>query len=356
MRGAVWTGDRLVVTDDLSVRPPGPGEVRMRVLASGICHSDLARMRPSPERSGARTPIVLGHEAAGTVAELGPGVGGLTVGEPVMVCSQTPCGICRECRREAPANCAQTWGFDPAQPFAWRGEPVFSYANISSFAEEIVVRHDQLFPTGDLPSGEAALIGCAVATGWGAVHHLAQVGNGDHVAVLGAGGIGVNAIRAARLHGAERVIAIDSNGRKAAAARQAGADRFLLADHPALRSALAAEAPVDAVIECSGAAAAITLSFDLVKRGGRVVLVGLPGPGARLDIDLGRVMLGCSILSTYQGGTAPADFPGLIDLVRRRQIDVASQITQMWPLGEIEAAIAALRAGTVTRAVLDMTR
>lgn len=350
MRGAIWTGDRLVVADDLVVRPPGPGEVRVRVLSSGICHSDLNRMVPAP----ARTPVVLGHEAAGIVAELGTGVGGLALGQPVMVCSQTPCGRCRECRRGAPANCAETWGFQPAQPFTWRGRPVFSYANISSFAEEIVVRHDQVFPTGGLPSGEAALIGCAVATGWGAIHHLARVQSGDRVAVIGVGGIGVNAIRAARLHGAERILAIDINARKADAARQSGADRFIAADGADLPSLLAAEAPIDAVIECSGALAAITLSFDLVKRGGRVVLVGLARPGARLDLDLGRVLLGSSLLSTYQGGTAPADFPGLIDLVRCKEIDVASQISQVWPLAEIEAAIAALRAGEVTRAVLDL--
>jgi S-(hydroxymethyl)glutathione dehydrogenase/alcohol dehydrogenase len=350
MRGAVWTGDRLAVVDDLAVRPPGPGEVKVRVLASGLCHSDLNWMR-----AGARTPVVLGHEAAGVVAELGPGVARVAAGERVMVCSQTPCGHCRECARNAAANCDETWGFTQPPPFTWRGQPVFSFANISSFAEEIVVREDQLFPTHELPPGEAALIGCAVATGYGAVHHLAQVRSGDRVAVFGVGGIGVNAIRAARLHGAERVIAVDVNPLKAEVARRFGADAFIAAGEAGSASEFAAAGPIDTVIECSGAAAARQQAFEVVKRGGRVVLVGMTGPGARLDLDLGRLMGGCTIVSTLQGGAEPTDFPQLVDLVRRRQIDVASQITQVWPLAEIEAAIAALRAGAVTRAVLDLS-
>jgi S-(hydroxymethyl)glutathione dehydrogenase/alcohol dehydrogenase len=193
-----------------------------------------------------------------------------------------------------------------------------------------------------------------VATGYGAVHHLAQVQAGDRVAVLGVGGIGVNAISAARLHGAERVIAVDVNPLKAKAARQFGADTFVVADGDAA-AALAREGPIDTVLECSGAGPARDLAFAAVKRGGKVVLVGMSRPGARLDVDLAQLTRGCTILSTFQGGAVTEDFPGLIDLVRRREIDVTSQITRTWPLAEIDDALAALEAGTVTRAVLDLS-
>jgi S-(hydroxymethyl)glutathione dehydrogenase/alcohol dehydrogenase len=350
MKAAVWTGERLVLVEDLLLRPLQAGEVKVRVLASGVCHSDLNKMAAR----GGRTPVVLGHEAAGVVAEVGPGVSGITTGERVMVCSQTPCGHCRECSRRSPANCDQTWGFTAEPPFRWRGQPVFSFANVSSFAEEIIVRADQVFPTFDLPHGEAALIGCAVATGFGAVRRLAQVAPGDRVAILGVGGIGVNAIQAARLGGAAHVVAVDVNPDKAATAARFGAHAFVPADAQAA-AALAREGPIDTVVECSGAASARDLAFAAVKRGGRVVLVGMTDPGARLDLDLSRVMHGCSIVSMLQGGAEPEDFPGLIDQVRRREIEVAGQITRVWPLSEINGALEALRAGAVTRAVLDLS-
>jgi S-(hydroxymethyl)glutathione dehydrogenase/alcohol dehydrogenase len=350
MKAAVWTGERLVVVDDLTLRPLEAGEVKVRVLASGLCHSDLNKM----DAPGVRTPVVLGHEAAGVVAELGPGVDGVALGERVMVCSQTPCGRCRECARDAPANCDETWGFAAPPPFVWKGRPVHSFANISSFAEEIIVRRDQVFPTHELPFAQAALIGCAVATGYGAVRHLAQVGAGDRVAVLGVGGIGVNAIRAAKLHGAEQVVAVDSNPLKEEVARRFGADAFVLAGEAAAHG-LAAAAPIDTVLECSGAAAARALAFAAVKRGGRVVLVGMTGPGARLDLDLSSLMRGCSVVSTLQGGARRDDFPHLVERARRGDIDLAAQVTRIWPLAEIEAAVAALRAGAVTRAVLSLS-
>jgi S-(hydroxymethyl)glutathione dehydrogenase/alcohol dehydrogenase len=353
MRGVVWTGERLVVTDRLSVRAPGPGEVKVRVLASGVCHSDLNMM----DAPGVPVPVVLGHEAGGVVAEVGPGVANVAVGDRVTVCSQTPCGECRECRRQATANCDHTWGMSPSQPFQWEGRPVFSFANVSSFAEEIVVQAGQVFPTHELPVEEAALIGCAVATGYCAASTLAQVRPGDRVAVIGVGGIGVNAIRGARLLGAERIVALDLNPDKAEAARRFGADDFLLVPRSggaeAVAERLREAGPIDTVIECSGAPAALQGALQGVKRGGRIVPIGMTRPGASLELSLDRLMSGCEIVTTLQGGATPADFPHVVDLARRREIDVGAQITRVWPLAEIEDAIAALRAGAVTRAVLD---
>jgi S-(hydroxymethyl)glutathione dehydrogenase/alcohol dehydrogenase len=354
MRGIVWDGRRLHVTDALEVRPPGPGEVQVRVLASGVCHSDLGvidhALRPSP--------IVLGHEAAGVVAAIGEGVTNARVGEPVMVTTQTPCGHCHDCRKGNFATCPEGFGDPEAQPFTWRGRPVWAWANCSSFAGLITVRASQLFNTDGIDPIAASLLGCAVTTGHGAVNHLAEVVPDDIVVVLGMGGIGVNAVEAARLVGAARIVAVDVNPGKEAVARHFGADSFVVPGPDATvtldRIAAAAGGPVDAVIECSGARDAIEVAGRLAKPGGTCVLIGLPAPGTTLAVDVNQFARGGRIVSMFNGGNDPQrDIPRLIDLARSGRIDLAAQVTRVWPLGEVEDAIAALRAGQVTRAVLD---
>lgn len=357
MRGIVWDGQKLVVTDDLQVRDPGPGEVKVRLLRTGICHSDLNMMSPAIMPG----PVVLGHEGAGVVAQLGEGVTGLAVGDEVLVGTQTPCGECRECKRDQQENCDINWGFAPSHPFTYQGKPTASFANVSSFAGEIVVKAEQLFKTDGMPPEQAALIGCAVSTGYCAVINLGHVRAGDRVAVIGVGGIGVNAIQGAKLAGAS-VLAVDVNPAKEAVARDFGADAFLLAkrgdDGVALAKALKdAFSPIDVAIECSGAPSAVEGAIHGVKRGGRIVLIGMTGPGAKASFSLDAVLSGRDIVSTMGGGSRPdRDFPGLIKLANEGKLDLASQVTQVWPLAEFEEAIAALEAGRVTRAVLDHTR
>lgn len=355
MRGIIFDGERLQLTDALEVRDPGPGEVKVRVLRSGICHSDLNMVEAK-----ARMPIVLGHEAAGEIIALGSGVTDFALGERVIVGTQTPCGECRECERGTPANCDETWGITPQTPFTWNGEPAYSFANVSSFAEEIVARTGQLYRFADLPPEQAALIGCAVSTGYAAARVLGEVGPGDRVAVIGVGGIGVNAIAGAKLAGAQ-VMAVDLNSDKEATARQAGASHFLATSRDMDRDALIAAmreafAPIDVVIECSGAPIAAEAAAGAAKRGGRVVLIGQTKPGARLDLALDDVTFGREIIGRLNGGAKPEiHYPELIEHARARRIDLSAQVTQVWPLAEFEDAIASLKAGKVTRAVLDLT-
>ena len=355
MRAIIFDGERLRLEHDVTVRDPGPGEVKVRVLRSGICHSDLNMVA-----AGGPSPIVLGHEAAGEVAALGPGITGFTPGERVVVGTQTPCGACRECRRGTPANCDATWGIEPRTPFSWNGQPTFSFANVSSFAEEIVVRASQLYRIGDLAPEQAALIGCAVSTGYAAARVLGAAAPGDRVAVIGVGGIGVNAIAGAVLAGAE-VLAVDLNPDKEPAARAAGAGAFLVTKRAMDREAMAqamrdAFAPIDTVIECSGAPIAAEAAVAAAKRGGRVVLIGQTKPGARLDLSLDAVTFGREIVGQLNGGARPeAHYPELIEHARAGRIDLAAQVTRVWPLEQFADAIAALGAGEVTRAVLDLT-
>ena len=356
MRGIVFDGHHLQLTDALSVREPRTGEVRVRVLRSGLCHSDLNMV----SSTFIQTPVVLGHEAAGEVVALGSGVGDFALGERVIAGTQAPCGTCRECRRGTPANCDTTWGMPAQQPFLWQGRPTYSFANVSSFAAEIVVRASQLFRIEDLPPEQAALIGCAVSTGYAAAQVLGQVGIGDRVAVIGVGGIGVNAITGARLAGAE-VLAVDINPRKEEAARLAGARQFLVCPRDADGATTAeamrqAFAPIDVAIECSGVSAAADAAIAAVKRGGRVVLIGQGKPGCRISVSLDDVTMGREIIGQLNGGAKPErDYPKLIALARSGQIDLAAQVTHVWPVTEFEKAITALRAGEVTRAVLDHT-
>jgi len=357
MRAAIWDGQSLTVSDRVTVRPVGAGEVRVRVLRSGICHSDIAMLTPHAPK----LPVILGHEAAGEIAELGAGVEGWSVGDHVAVGTQTPCGACRECRRGEPHNCDINWGFAPSFPFTIDGVPVASFANVSSFASEIVVKASQLFALDDLPLDQGALIGCAVSTGVCASRVLGKVRAGDNVVVFGVGGIGVNAIQGAARNGAH-VIAVDANPAKEAVARQFGAGAFVLAD-PAQDSAAAAEAlardhgPIDLVVECSGAVGAIDTGLRATKRGGRVVLIGMSRPGAEASLPLTSFVMGGEVIATMNGGAVPErDYPELIAQARDGRLNIKDQISAIWPLDRIEEAIAALKAGEVTRAVIDHER
>jgi S-(hydroxymethyl)glutathione dehydrogenase/alcohol dehydrogenase len=354
MRAAVWDGRSLFVSDQVTLRPVGAGEVRVRVLRSGICHSDIAMLTPDIPK----LPVVLGHEAAGVIAELGPNVEGWAVGDHVAVGTQTPCGECRECRRGEPHNCDINWGFAPDFPFTLDGKPVASFANVSSFASEIVVKASQLFALEDLPLEQGALIGCAVSTGVCASRVLGRVRAGDNVAVFGVGGIGVNAIQGAARKGAH-VVAVDANPAKEAVARQFGAEAFLLAD-PAQDSASAAEAlardhgPIDVIVECSGAVGAINTALRATKRGGRVVLIGMSRYGAEASLPLTSFVMGGEVIATMNGGAIPdRDYPELIAEARDGRLNIKDQISGVWPLDQINDAIAALKAGEVTRAVID---
>lgn len=339
VRAAVWDGHELAI-DEVTLAAPGPGEVTVRLHASGICHSDLNVI---DGRSPVPAPVVLGHEGAGVIERIGDGVAGLAVGEDVMISSMTPCGACPACLAGRPSRCPATYG-TPRFPFEWRGQRVRAYANTSSFSTHTTVRAAQAVKTGGLPPTVSALVGCAVSTGWGAVVNVAQVVPGERVAVFGVGGIGVNAIAAARAAGAQRVIAVDIDPRKAEPARHFGADEFLT-DPTAL-------ARVDVAIECSGAPAAIDAALAIAPT---VALVGIPPPDLELRIPARAVVLGRRVLGSLNGDVVPErDLPIILDRIRHGSLDVPAQVSRVWPFAEIDAAIAAVHRGEVVRAVLDL--
>jgi S-(hydroxymethyl)glutathione dehydrogenase / alcohol dehydrogenase len=342
---AVFDGSGLVVVDDVEVAAPAAGEVTVRLLASGICHSDLNVLDGS---SPYPPPVVLGHEGAGVIERVGPGVEGWWVGRAVALHTLTPCGRCPACRRGHPTACPEAFG-RRAHRFTRRGREVAAYANVGSFSERTTVSARQLVGVEGIALRSACLLGCAVSTGVGTVRNVASVGTADRVAVIGVGGIGANAIQAARLAGAA-VTAVDRDPGRRIVAERFGATAFAAADGlDDLRGSF------DVVIECSGAPAAIESAIALTAPGGTTALVGLPTRGHRTEVDVTALMAGRTIVGSFNGDTLPErDFPEIVGDVRAGRLDLDGLVSAVWPLEEIADAVAAVRAGEVLRAVLDL--
>ena len=353
--GAVWDGEHLRVVDDLEVPAPGPGEVTVRMLASGICHSDLNVLdgtAPSP------LPIVLGHEGAGVVEAIGDGVAGLAVGHQVVIGTSVPCGACRACTGGRRGECVRAFR-SVAPPLQWHGDAVRLYANCGSWAGAVTVRAEQLVDARGIAAESAALLGCAVSTGYGVVTNVAEVRAGDTVVVFGIGGIGVNVIQSARLAGAAHIVAVDVDAAKDHVAARFGASAFVVAprvDHADAIVALIeseAGAPVDVAVECSGAPVAIAAAIRCVGPGGRVALVGIPPRDTEATFAVNDLFLNRRILGSYNGNVDVArELPVIVEHVRHGRLELDAQVSHVWPLAEIHDAIAAVRAGAVVRAVL----
>ncbi len=245
----------------LTVAPPGAGEVRVRMLAAGLCHTDVSQVRDARF-----TPILLGHEGAGEVESVGPGVEGLTPGDRVLVCWKVPCGRCRRCAAAEEHLCEDVVGL--TEPRAFRdGEPVRPMLNAGCFADYVVLPAGGAIPIdSDLPLEQAALVGCAVATGVGAVLWTAQVERGASVAVFGAGGVGLNVVAGARIAGADRVVAVDPDESRLALARARGATDVRRPGEPF--------EPVDYAFEVVGEPAVMEQALAALAPAGELVLVG----------------------------------------------------------------------------------
>lgn len=340
-QAAVFDGERLVV-DEVEVPPPAAGEVTVRVLASGICHSDLNVLDGT---SPVPAPVVLGHEAAGVLEVLGEGVDGWQVGDLVVVHGVTACGTCRACTAGRPTACTAAFG-SGATPFTWQGRPTRSYANISSFSQRITVGAGQLVAADGLDPTSACLVGCAVSTGYGVVRNVAGVRPGDRVAVLGVGGIGANVVQSARLLGGT-VTAVDVDPGREEVARRFGAERFATPD--------AVEGLYDVVVECSGAPSAIDAALALTAPGGTAALVGIPPAGHRAGFDVGALLRGRRIVGSLGGEIVPErDLPAIVEHVRAGRLELDPLVGGVWPLARIGDAVAEVRAGGVVRAVLDL--
>ncbi|GAA2242389.1 Zn-dependent alcohol dehydrogenase [Streptomyces indiaensis] len=347
MRGVIFDGKQVRVVADLEVREPGPGEVRVAISAAGLCHSDLSVVDgtiPFP------VPVVLGHEGAGVVETVGVGVTHVAPGDHVALSTLANCGTCAECDRGRPTMCRRAIG-RPGRPFRHGGSPVHQFASNSAFAERTVVKAVQAVPIpDDVPPTSAALIGCGVLTGVGAVLNRARVDRGDSVLVIGTGGIGLNVLQGARLAGAGRIVAVDANPAKEEAARRFGATEFLTSAE-GVRDLL--PTGVDHAFECVGRVELIRQAIDALDRHGQAVLLGVPPAAAEASFRVSSLYLDKSILGCRYGSSRPQrDIALYAELYCQGRLLLDELVTRTYPVEDFEKAAADAEAGRVARAVL----
>lgn len=363
MRAAVLraVGEPLAV-EAVELAPPGPGEVLVRIAGCGVCHSDwnvISGATPNP------LPAVLGHEGAGVVEEVGEGVEAVSAGDHVVLSWLPSCGRCFYCFQGRPVLCdvAMADMFRGTLPggvlrLSRDGEPLYHYSYLSAFAEQCVV------PEGccvrirkDAPLDVAALVGCAVMTGFGAVVNRARVEPGSAVVVFGAGGVGLSAVMGARLAGARTIVAADPVAFKRETALELGATHAV---EPGVAQELLRELTdgrgADVAVDTAGVPGIVAQAYDAVRRGGTVVAVGIPPVGATADLPgPGLPREEKVITGSFYGSCRPqADMPLVLDLFMDGRLPLDRLVTRTYRLDEVNEAFAAMNAGEVARAVVAL--
>ncbi|MFF7072443.1 Zn-dependent alcohol dehydrogenase [Streptomyces pseudovenezuelae] len=347
-------GAPLEVTD-IDLPDPGPGQVRVRLAAAGVCHSDLSLSNGTMR---VPVPAVLGHEGAGTVVAVGEGVTGVAPGAEVVLNWAPSCGKCHACSLGEVWLCANALS-GAAEVYARTadGTDLHPGLNVATFAEETVVPESCLLPLpAGIPLTDAALLGCAVLTGYGAVHHSARVRAGETVAVHGVGGVGLAALQAARIAGASKIVAVDVSPEKEDLARAAGATDYVIASDATAREirGLTGKQGVDVAVECVGRASTIRAAWDSTRRGGRTTVVGIGGKDQQVTFNAleifhwGRTLAGC----VYGNSNPAEDLPVLAEHVRAGRLDLGALVTERIALDGIPAAFDNMLAGKGGRALV----
>ena len=344
----------------IDLEGPGYGEVMIRIEAAGLCHSDLSvieGLRPRP------LPMVLGHEAAGSVVEVGPGVDDLVLGDHVVCVFVPSCGTCASCAEGRPALCEPGAAANGAGVLLSGGRrlfrfelPVNHHLGVSGFAEYATVSRRSLVKIDrELPFEHAALFGCAVLTGVGAVVNSAKVTPGSTVAILGLGGVGIAALLGAKAAGAERIVAVDLSRAKLDLALSLGAtDVFEANADAAAAIRQATNGGVEQAIELAGSVAALQLAYAITRRGGTVVTGGLPSPQAMLQIQaVSLVAEEKTIRGSYLGSCVPSrDIPRFIRMFQRGTLPIDRLLTDRFELEDINRGFDLLRDGKMVRGVV----
>ncbi len=347
-------GSPLEITE-IELPDPGPGEVRVRLAAAGVCHSDLSLSNGTMR---VPVPAVLGHEGAGTVLAVGEGVTHVAPGDAVVLNWAPSCGTCHACALGEVWLCADALsGAARVHARTTDGTEVHPGLNVAAFAEETVVTASCVLPLPEgIPLTDAALLGCAVLTGYGAVHHAARVRPGETVAVFGAGGVGLATLQAARIAGAARIVAVDVSPAKEELARAAGATDYVVASANTPREirALTGKQGVDVAVECVGRAVTIRAAWESTRRGGRTTVVGIGGKDEQVTFNAleifhwGRTLSGC----VYGNANPAEDLPVLAGHVRAGRLDLGALVTERIALDGIPAAFENMTAGKGGRALV----
>jgi len=348
--------------EEVDLDPPGPGEVLYKIIGAGLCHSDLSTIENLRPR---KLPTIPGHEAAGIVEAVGPGVTGLKPGDHVISVFVTSCNDCRYCNGGRPNLCqsssvSRNEGtlISGARRLSVGGEPIYHYSGLSVFAQYAVVSQNALIKIpDDIPLEDATIFGCAVVTGVGAVLNTAQVPPGGQMAVVGLGGVGMNALMGGVVAGAERIVAVDLSAEKLRIARELGATDTFLAGNADVVAEIkeATSGGLDYVIETAGSVPAMNLAYGIAARGGMVVSAGLPAATAQFSyLHAQMVTDEKSIRGSYMGSCVPKrDIPRFLGLYRRGKLPVQKLRSGFIRLEDINEGFDKLSDGAVLRQILQ---
>jgi S-(hydroxymethyl)mycothiol dehydrogenase len=347
--------------EPIEIDEPGPGEVLVRVLANGLCHSDLWAIDHG--NWGSPFPMLLGHEGAGVVDAVGEGVEGLSVGDGVLLAWAVPCGDCPRCRRGRPRRCAHAWE-QPPRLRGTGGERLVGTLSLGSLATHTVVHAAQAIP---LPAGidpvRACLLGCGVSTGVGAAVNTGGIGPGDTVAVVGLGGIGLAALQGARIAGASRLVAVDLVAAKFDAARALGAtDTVDASAEDPVDAVRALTGGVDVALEATGNAAVVGQAVAMTAHGGTAVAIGVPAPDSTVTLEWGDATRGAAypnkvtLKVTDGGDPLREDFDTWLRWALDGRLDLGAMVSAEVPFTDeaIAEASRAMLAGEVIRSVVRL--
>ena len=358
MKAAVFHAPHQPLTiEEVAINKPGPREVLLRTAFAGLCHSDLHFIEglfPIP------TPVVLGHESSAIVEAVGDGVTYVKPGDHVITCLSVFCGTCPQCLTGHPNLCENTEVKllpGAARRMTWNGQLMNQAFNLSSFAEQLLVHENAIVKIDDdIPLDRAALVGCGVMTGVGAVFHAAKVEPGATVAVIGCGGIGLSAVNGAALAGAERIIAIDTVPSKLELAREMGATDTLNASNVDTVKAIRdmTGGGVHYSFEAIGTKATAEQSFQMLRPGGTATIIGMVPAGVKIELHGIDFLRDRKLQGTSMGGNRfRVDMPRLLSLWRQGRLKLDHLISGRIKLGEINEGFTALKSGAPVRQLID---
>jgi S-(hydroxymethyl)glutathione dehydrogenase / alcohol dehydrogenase len=358
MRAAVLrnTGDdKLEIRDDIELGPVSPGEVKVKIHATGVCHSDVSGMNgtiPQP------APFVPGHEGAGVVTEVGEGVTSVQPGDHVIVAWSPPCGACKNCvDRKQPNLCVNIqFGAMGTVHFMQEGSPVFGFAGAGTWAEELILPHQGAVKIDpDVPLEIASLVGCGVMTGVGAAVNTAKVTPGSSVVVFGCGGVGISAIQGARVAGASEIVAVDLVDSKLEDAQRFGATHAVKPDElDGAKASVTGGDGFDFAFEAIGLPQTMRAAYDATRRGGTTCIIGVGAQDKTISFNAFELFFDeKKFMGSYYGSAdVRSDFTRMLNLWRNGRLDLDGMISKKLTIDGVNDAVADLKAGTVIRSVI----
>jgi S-(hydroxymethyl)glutathione dehydrogenase / alcohol dehydrogenase len=359
MRAAVLrtTGDeKLEIRDDLTLSPVGPGEVKVKIHATGVCHSDVSGMNgtiPQP------APFVPGHEGAGVIAEVGEGVTSVQPGDHVIVAWNPPCGSCTFCMdRRQPNLCLNVFMGAAATPhFLQDSSPIFAFAGTGTWSEEMIVPHQSVVKIdSDVPHEIASLVGCGVMTGVGAAVNTAKVTPGSSVVVFGCGGVGIAAIQGARVAGASEIVAVDLVDTKLEDAQRFGATHAVKPDElDSAKQTITGGDGFDYAFEAIGLPLTMRAAYDATRRGGTTCIIGVGSADQTIAFNAFELFFDEKTIkgSYYGSADVRSDFNRILGLWKHGRLDLEGMISKRITIDDVNDAVTDLKAGTVIRSVIS---